>query len=291
MHQYLPSIGFSKVNSRALEWNLLDSLIGSADETVSFKLEGGVELLVHKKYVADDCGISLVGLKKGEEFRLERYFPFIRSDVCTSRLACTFSRMSSEDTVIASMDDSRFGVTTIFHLINQEDFYVKRLPVEEAVSVKGSYLTGLAIKGSILLPVEKTQEQEQAASLRNKKRARLLDEARMGREDAMEELNDQEMETISVVNQRIFQDDIYSVVDSFFMPYGVECEQYMLMGEIQTVKRLKNSFTGEDFYKLTVKANDISVAVGINAQELVGYPEPGRRIKCEVWLQGYVDFS
>ncbi len=290
MHSYLRAIGFSKIDTRAKEWSLTDSLIGSADETVSFKMDADTSLIIYKKHVAPGCGVTLVGGRSGEEFRLDYYFPYMETELVTSTDACEVTRKGGEDSYLVSSEDSRFGVTTIFHLTNLADFFKKRLKLDETYPVRKSCMTGLATSARVLLPVVKTEEQIQEQKLRNRKRARLLQEARSGDEDAMEELTNQEMETIGVVNQRIFQDDLYSVIDSFFMPYGVECDQYMLMGEILKVEELTNALTGERFYRISVRANDIEVTVGVLAADLVGAPKPGRRIKCQVWLQGTVEF-
>lgn len=290
MHSYLRAIGFSKIDTRAKEWALIDSLIKTADETVSFKADEGARMVIYKKHIAPGCGVTLVGAQTDDEFRLDYYFPYMETELVTSCDACEVTRKGGQEDYLVSSEDSRFGVTTIFHLTNPEDFFAKKLKLDETYPVRRSCMTGLAAAARILLPVVKTEDQIQEQKLRNRKRTRLLQEARSGDEDAMEELTNQEMETISVVNQRIFQDDLYSVIDSFFMPYGVECDQYMLLGEILHVEKLVNALTKECFYRILVRANDIEVTVGVLAADLVGAPETGRRIKCQVWLQGTVDF-
>jgi hypothetical protein len=254
-------------------------------------MDEDTQLMTYKKYVASGCGVMLVGAQAGEEFRLDYYFPYMKTLHVTSRDACEVTRKGGQDEYLVSSEDSRFGVTTIFHLTNPEDFFKKRLRLDETYPVKKSCMTGLCTQARVLLPVEKTMEQEQEQKNRNRKRARLLQEARSGDEDAMEELTNQEMETIGVVNQRIFQDDLYSVIDSFFMPYGVECDQYMIMGEILYVEQLTNGMTGEAFYRILVRANDIELTVGVLAADVVGAPAVGRRIKCQIWLQGTVEFQ
>ncbi len=290
MHNYLRSIGFSNINTRARQWALTDNFIEHADETASFRLDEDTVLIIYRKYVAPGCGVMLVGTQIKGRFRLDYYFPFMQSELVTSTDVCMVSKKNGADAYLVSTEDSRFGMITIFHLINMTDFIKSRLELDETYPAKKICMTGLALTARVLLPVIKTEEQIQAQRLRNKKRIRLLQEARYGDEDAMEELATQEMETVSVVNQQIFQDDLYSVIDSFFMPYGVECDLYMLMGEILAVEELVNAFTGEKFYRIQVRANYIDVTVGVLAADLAGEPKAGRRIKCEVWLQGTVEF-
>lgn len=290
MHRYLRAIGFSKIKTYADEWALTDGLMGEPSETVAFKIGDDTNLHMIKTQVAPGCGVTLVGIECGKRFRLDHYFPFMESDLVTSRDACEVTRKSYGEPLLVSSEDSRFGVTTIFHLTNPVDFYSKGLRFDETYQVGSVCLTALADSARILLPVEKTDEDIHEQKKRSRKRVQLLQEAREGSDAAMEELADEEMDMLGIVGQRIQTEDIYSVIDSFFMPYGVECDQYMLMGEITAVEKLTNSISGEDFYRLKVKANDIDLTVGVAAADLVGVPEIGRRIRCEVWLSGTVEF-
>ena len=42
----------------------------------------------------------------------------------------------------------------------------------------------------------------------------------------------EDMDTYSMISRRIVREDIFTIVDSYFMPYGMECDQYNVMGEI-----------------------------------------------------------
>ena len=80
--------------------------------------------------------------------------------------------------------------------------------------------------------------------------------------------------------------DIYSVVETCFMPFGVECDQYSIVGEITEVEECRNDWTGELVYSMTVSCNGLNFQVCINEADLVGIPAPGRRFKGVVWMQG-----
>jgi hypothetical protein len=86
-------------------------------------------------------------------------------------------------------------------------------------------------------------------------------------------------------------EDLYTIVESCFMPYGVECDQYSIIGEITEVDELENCITGEMIYSLTVKCNGLNFQVCINQKDLIGLPAPGRRFKGSVWMQGYAAFQ
>ncbi len=82
-------------------------------------------------------------------------------------------------------------------------------------------LSGLAREGKILFPVEKDKEAVKAERELTKNRNHLIAAARNGDEEAMESLTMEDMDTYSMISQRIVTDDILSIVDSYFMPYGL----------------------------------------------------------------------
>ena len=87
------------------------------------------------------------------------------------------------------------------------------------------------------------------------------------------------------------KEDVYSIVETCFMPCGIECDQYSIIGEIKNVEVKQNSMTGEDVYDLTVESSDVLFHVGIAKADLLGEPEPGRRFKGQIWMQGVAKFQ
>ena len=45
------------------------------------------------------------------------------------------------------------------------------------------------------------------------------------------------MDTYTSIAKMIVKEDILSLVDTYFMPYGVECDQYAILGEIMDVAK------------------------------------------------------
>ena len=60
----------------------------------------------------------------------------------------------------------------------------------------------------------------------------LMNAAKNGDQDAIESLTIEDMDLYSMVSRRIYREDVFSIVDTFFMPYGMECDQYQIMGNI-----------------------------------------------------------
>ncbi len=74
------------------------------------------------------------------------------------------------------------------------------------------------------------------------------------------------------------------------MPYGVECDQYSILGEIIECEKIQNALTGEHLYVMTINCNELIFDVCINEADLLGEPAEGRRFKGIVWMQGYINF-
>ena len=87
------------------------------------------------------------------------------------------------------------------------------------------------------------------------------------------------------------KEDIYSIIDSCFMPCGIECDQYSVIGTIQQMEILKNRLTDEEVYKMSLECNDMIFQVAINKQDLTGEPQIGRRFKGQIWMTGTAKFE
>lgn len=74
------------------------------------------------------------------------------------------------------------------------------------------------------------------------------------------------------------------------MPYGVECDQYSVLGEIMECRLVTNKITEEKIYILTISCNELTFDVCINIIDLFGEPKVGRRFKGTVWLQGFINY-
>ena len=95
-----------------------------------------------------------------------------------------------------------------------------------------SYCFRAGVRRKILFPLQKDKEAVKVERELAKNRTNLIAAARNGDEEAMESLTMEDMDTYSMISQRIVTDDVLTIVDSYFMPYGIECDQYNVLGEI-----------------------------------------------------------
>ena len=141
-----------------------------------------------------------------------------------------------------------------------------------------------------MMPIKKTEKD----LIRNKKsflsRAERINQARKGNEEAIESLTLEDMDTYTTISRRIQKEDVFTLVDTYFMPYGVECDQYSILAEIMEFQLVKNRLTKEEVYIMTLICNDLIFEMCINKEDLYGEPKVGRRFKGMIWMQGYINF-
>ena len=85
-------------------------------------------------------------------------------------------------------------------------------------------------------------------------------------------------------------EDIFTIVDTYFMPYGVECDMYSIMGEILAIRERENYVTNEKLYQMKLNVNELQFDICVPKKEVLGEPEIGRRFKGTIWLQGEINF-
>ena len=74
------------------------------------------------------------------------------------------------------------------------------------------------------------------------------------------------------------------------MPYGVECDQYAILGVILELEKMQNWKTGKELYRMRLDVNELIFDLCVPVDQLLGEPEVGRRFKGNIWLQGRLNF-
>ena len=101
----------------------------------------------------------------------------------------------------------------------------------------------------------------------------------------------EDIDTYNELSNRVMKEDIFTIVDSTFMPCGVECDQYSVIGEILELREEENIYTGEKIYIMVLECNSLIITTAVNKEHLLGEPAVGRRFKGQIWLQGNVRFT
>ena len=291
MHEYLRAVGFSSIENKEQLKHLLEMTEDSYQSEKTAFSGNGNDLTERKKEFAPRMGIILRGEydEKGD-YQRDYYFPYFEGTQEKFYDNISIERHAEKESYAGVCEDLSMGVTIIFYVQNIVDYLSERHLNHLSSCTARIRFSGLSIDGRILLPVAKrmTEEENSEAILQ---RTRLLKAAREGDEEAIENLTLEDMDTYSMISRRIADEDVFSIVSTYFMPYGVECDHYNVLGEILNIEMVENSLTRERVYILTIESHDLIFEVCINQKDLLGEPAVGRRFKGIVWLQGNVSFQ
>ncbi len=252
---------------------------------------GDIILIELCKDFAENMGIAVCGeIDDEDRFTYYYFYPYLRGTGISSMEDISIEKHAATESYAGVCDDVKVGVTLIFYLQNMISYIKYR--DRDALPVKGTSLTlsALADQGSIMMPISKSEKEKKKIRRSTITRNRLIEAARRGDEDAIESLTLEDMDTYTTISRKIQNEDVFSLVDTYFMPYGVECDQYSILGEILECRRVRNSRTGEKIWLMTVECNELNFDVCINEADLFGEPMVGRRFKGVVWLQGAVNY-
>ncbi len=314
MHQYLSAIGFRNVKTRK-QWNTLIEQVRKAPDTREYvtlfpALEESPLLAEYRVKVSDNMGIAVVGeFDEDNVFYFDHAFPYLIGSGITSNEEVNVDRHADQYAYAGICDDANVGVILIFYLENSVSYirscggihletgfeaekYVGPMGREgKAAGSAGICLAGLSTNGTIMMPIGKNESDK--AKLRNVtgKRTKLVAAARSGDENAMESLTLEDMDTYNMLSKRIHKEDVFSLVDTYFMPYGAQSDKYSVLGEILDFRTVHNSLTKEAVVQMTLNCNDLIFDVCINRDDLLGEPSVGRRFKGSIWLQGRIPFE
>ena len=291
MHSYLRAVGFSKITKRSSIRQIITDVVENYDDKTIVKDHPEGVFAEFSKDYGCDCGITVCGqYDENNVFYPDYYFPFFRGTGITTQENVIIERHTEKESFAGACDDLRIGVTLIFYLQNAAEYMKEKYKSGMLPDGQPLTLSGLAREGKILFPVEKDKEAVKAERELTTNSIHLIAAARNGDEEAMESLTMEGMDTYSMISQRIVTDDILSIVDSYFMPYGIECDQYSVMGEIIDYMTFENIITGEKICQITIECNDMQFDVCINREDLLGELKIGRRFKGIIWLQGQLHY-
>lgn len=294
MHSYLRSIGFSKLRNKSEQNKLITAALNDATDKREIEIGCNTKLVQINRNYGNGLGLSIVGEYDNEGlFHIDHSFPYCSGNFTTIQSDIQIEPHADKEAYSAVSDDYNLGITLIYNLQNivdfvkctwLNDFYIKPKKVKfGALSTTGKILYGVHLD-HFIYPYEKQP-------ISNRERRKLLAKAKMGDMEAYESLTIDDMDTYSLIQKRIKDEDILTIVETYFMPYGIDNEQYAILGIITNIEEITNEFSEEIVYNLSILCNDIRLNVAINAFDLQGEPKVGRRFKGIIWLQGQVDFS
>ena len=290
VHSYLRAIGFSEVIDRMELERLLGIIMEQPTEKKTYNMPNNKVFIEVSKMFSKQMGITIRGETDSEgKFYMEHYFPYFKSQYMSTKEETSIIKRVDTEAYTGMCDDIRLGVSLIFYLQNVVDYLTdgknqtdRLLPI---------YLTALSISGKIILPMEFDEKLAKNNSADVQYRRQLIAEAKKGNQEAIDSLTIDDIDMYAMISRRAKVEDIYTIVETSFTPYGSESDNYTILGTIVDMDVLVNEYTGEEVYSLMISSNDVIFQVAINKKDLLGEPTVGRRFKGNVWLQGNIDFN
>lgn len=292
MHSFLRAVGFEQMNNTQLD-QILSKVAEQPNYMNMAKDSQGNQFIEYSKDFGNSIGITVCGsyLENGM-FEMDYYYPYFRGSKITIEEQIEVEKHADKESYAVVCDDIKIGVTLIFFLQNVAD-YLKRKTAWKNKFLPKEYVTlsGLSLGGKIILPISKSETQVLKKDQITQERNHLIAAARDGDEDAIESLTLEDIDMYTILSRRVMNEDILSIVDSYFMPYGVESDQYSVLGEILNVCHIENRLTHQKICVLTIDTNDLIYDICINEEDLLGEPVVGRRFKGNIWMQGCINLN
>ncbi len=295
MHKYLRAVGFSNISGKKELQKLVKKVIQKAEiksyTSVDSSMENDSLYAEYQAEFGERIGICVRGeYDENNRFSYDYCFPFLRGDKVSSIEDLSVERHIEKLSFAGIVDDFKVGISVIFYLQNIITYL--KLQNANRLPIHGTSLTlsALSDNGKILLPIRKNKRDIQRIQNYNYNKSQMLAAAKDGDEEAIENLTMEDIDTYTLIQKKIHNEDVLSLVDTYFMPYGVECDLYSILGEILSCETVINTLTGETVYIMGLDVNDLLFDVCINQQDLMGEPAVGRRFKGVIWLQGCINY-
>lgn len=291
MHKYLHAIGYGNITSK----KQLNEFLKKAEETFTchelIGVENEVDFCEYQRECGAGIGISICGdMDMNERFQRQYYYPYFTGSGITSYSDVIVEKRMDKESYVGICEDVKVGISLIFYLQNAVEYMKEKQLSGRAIKYGSVTFAGLCNQGTVLLPVLKSAELEKKRQEESRNRMMLLSAARNGDQAAMESLTLDDIDIYSKVSRRLVTEDVFSIVDTYFMPYGIECDRYSILGEILEIHTIDNEDTGEKLYVMKLDVNELQFDVCVPVKDVIGEPAKGRRFKGNIWLQGRINF-
>lgn len=293
MNQYLTAIGFGDIESKKELYEILTQVEQKFTHHELILQDEEMDFCEFRKEYSEGIGISLFGdMDVNSHFEKLYYLPYFTGKGITSYADVGIERRSDREAYIGICEDSKIAINLIFHVQNTLEYLKNcQLSRQSRVQYMSVTLSALSNEGMILFPVSKSKNQERQQKEDVNNRMKLVNAAKAGDPAAIESLTLDDIDTYSKVSRRLVTEDIFSIVDTSIMPFGIECDKYSILGTILEYRTTVNSVTKEELYIMDLEVNDLRFSLCVPKVRVVGEPANGRRFRGNIWLQGKINFE
>ncbi len=282
-NKYFNAIGFSDIPKHYMK-DIINTVTNDSDEKyILGKNNTDIYVEFYKKY-GSDFGVYLRGsLNEQEETAIDYYSPY---RIALNDLDCdeiSVEMQNGNYTVTAH--DSQTGNEIFFLLQNVLDYF-EICDTDRKFSKVN--VVGMSISGKVLIPIVKNECCQTFKQDENENYKDLAKKARSGDKKALEIIENQELETIEAMLERLKKEDLLSVIESLFIPIKDNDCYYSVLGEIELLDKETNSKTHENIYRMVLDVTGTKLEICINENDLMGVPSVGMRFMGSCFFQGRI---
>lgn len=182
-------------------------------------------------------------------------------------------------------EEKNTSMQIIFWMQNLVEYLNEK---QKGKTIIGASILGLALEGTIILPIVKDEEEIEFEIEERDKLRDIVERIKGGDEEASILLEEEEKELDAQLIERLKEEDFLSIMSGYFIPLSYDESMYAVLGEIIEIKERENDQTNEKMYVFKLDINSMLVEVIINKKTLIGMPLVGMRFLGSCWLQGKV---
>lgn len=290
MLSYLSAVGMKQYNTSEKIKDLINDVVSnSTGKYISNFKEDQIKIEYYKK-LNEKVGLIVRGqMTDKEEMTIDLLLPYCLGEYMSNIVEVDVQNDQEGPIYYAICEEEDTATEIDFCLQNVVDYL--DIGDDEEVFLNGVVLTGLSIEGKIILNVDKDDVEQELQEEEEEWRKDLVKLARQGDTNAIELLDIEAEEIDEVIKERLQEEDVFSVIEGLFMPYGDEQGIYSVLGTIMQIDTLTNKYTDEVVYNLHLESMGIKFEVSINKEDLTGEPSVGMRFLGICWMQGRVIFD
>ncbi|ADZ82624.1 DUF3881 family protein [Cellulosilyticum sp. ST5] len=289
MESPIAAIGFSDIEKKYNLEKIVSGILDKPTKQVASRKANQDIIAEYLKEFGKDMYVMVRIVvradQKDTKLEIEQCEPYLSSHYTVKVEDLSVECIDDEYNYYAICEEAETGMQFIFWLQNVVEY-------TEAVEMMQTFnevqIAALAMEGTVVLPIEKDEEDEAVEKEEREKIKVMLQKAREGDEDARAKLEEEEKELDDQLKERMFEEDFLSIMSGYFVPTTLVDATYAILGEITDIQNRKNTQTGEESYLFTLDVNDMPLEVLINKANLVGYPSIGMRFMGTCWLQGTI---
>ncbi len=187
MHKFLRAVGFSKIQNRKEMTQLIVSSVQHPTSRNYASSKDNVIIAEFMKDYSEGLGLAVCGeFDEEDKFVYEYYYPYLIPSRVSTEEDISVERHAAQHSYAGICNENRIGVSLVFYLLNMISYM--KYENEDHFPIRGTTLSlsALSIKGQILMPIAKTEEEKQVAKKKTNYTNRLINNAINGDETAIE---------------------------------------------------------------------------------------------------------